>query len=171
MSPIIFKKASRKWLRQTPQNFYSQAKNIANLSKDQVKSGKALHSFENYLCVVSMMYYGDPLSSTSRSEENFCIGKRSRSKNISDPLSMIFSPLRAEFEFGIFYIESWSPKQIAIFECSFCSFGKSFHVIYNLLNRKKSLNCITKFYYMWKKTSHYKIWKDTARDQFLSKKL
>ena len=47
-----------------------------------------------------MMYYGDPYSKNKQSSEVFRPGKRARSKQLADPLSMIVSPLRAEIEFG-----------------------------------------------------------------------
>lgn len=100
ISPIIFKKASRKWLNQNSQNFYSQAKNILPLSKDQISAGKALQSFENYLSIVSLMYFGDPYSKNKQASEVFRPGKRTRKTQLADPLSMIVSPLRNEFEFG-----------------------------------------------------------------------
>ena len=100
ISPVVFKKASRKWLNQNSQNFYSQTKNTASLSKDQVSAGKTLQSFENYLSIVSLMYYGDPYSKNKQTCEVFRPGKRTRNKQIADPLSMIVSPLRANVEFG-----------------------------------------------------------------------
>ena len=101
ISPMIFKKASRKWLNQNSQNFYSQTKNTACLTKDKILAGKVLQSFENYLSIVSMMYYGDPYSKNKQNTEVFRPGKRARSKQLADPLSMIVSPLRDEIEFGI----------------------------------------------------------------------
>jgi hypothetical protein len=100
ISPLIFKKASRKWLNSNSQNYFSQAKNTADLSKDQILAGKALQSFENYLSIVSLMYFGDPFSKSKSNSEVFRPGKRARSRQISDPLSMIVSPLRTELEFG-----------------------------------------------------------------------
>ena len=70
------------------------------MSKDQVLAGKALQSFENYLSVVTMMYFGDPFSKTKQIVEVFRPGKRPRSSQLADPLSMILSPLRAEHDFG-----------------------------------------------------------------------
>jgi hypothetical protein len=100
ISPGIFTKASRKWLSQNSQNFYSQAKNTAALSKDQILAGKLLQAFENYLSIVSLMYYGDPFSKTPQGSEVFRPGKRARTVEYADPLSMIVSPLRADTEFG-----------------------------------------------------------------------
>jgi hypothetical protein len=165
--PTIFRKASRKWLAQTSPNFFSQPKNTATLSKDEVLAGKTLQSFENYLSIVSLMFYGDPFSKVSRTTELLRPGKRARAKEIADPLSMLVSPLRAANEFGKAYVELWSPKQVAVFECALCKFGKNFRAIEKLMRNEKQLQEITRFYYLWKKTSHYKAWKDTVRQQFM----
>lgn len=112
-----------------------------------------------------MMYFGDPFSKSKQSIETFRPGKRARPTHMAEPLSMLISPLRAEHEFGKGYLESWSPKQIAVFESALCSFGKKFEVIERILKYQKSQKEIGKFYYMWKKTSHYKSWKDAVREQ------
>lgn len=70
------------------------------MSKDKILAGKALQAFENYLSIVTMMYFGDPFSKSKQNVEVFRPGKRARSNQISDPLSMILSPLRAENDFG-----------------------------------------------------------------------
>ena len=70
------------------------------MTKDKILAGKALQSLENYLSIVSMMYFGDPFSKGKQTIEAFRPGKRARSQNIADPLSMILSPLRAGFDFG-----------------------------------------------------------------------
>jgi hypothetical protein len=71
------------------------------MSKDKILAGKALQSFENYLSTVTMMYFGDPYSKSKPSAEVFRPGKRARPSEVSDPLSMILSPLRCELVFGI----------------------------------------------------------------------
>ena len=138
------------------------------MTKAKIMAGKSLQSFENYLSIVSMMYFGDPFSKNKQETEVFRPGKRSRSRHISDPLSMILSPLRAELDFGKLYSETWSPKQIAIFESSLCNFGKRFEIVEKFLTNSKTQQEITRFYYIWKKTSHYKFWKEAVRSQKLS---
>ena len=83
------------------QNFYSQSKTILEMSKEKASAGKSIQSFENYLSVVSMMYFGDPFTKCKENVEVFRPGKRSRTKVIADPLSMLVSPLRADHDFGI----------------------------------------------------------------------
>lgn len=50
--------------------------------------------------------------------------------------------------------ENWTIKEIAIFECCMCLFGKRYELIEKILKTKKITNIIL-FYNMWKKTSHY----------------
>jgi len=108
------------------------------------------------------MYFGDPFTNNSSYSENLRPIKRMRSQPISDTLTLLISPLRAEFDFGEFYLESWSPKEIAVFESSFCKFGKNFEVVERLLRFSKTKVEVTRFYYLWKKTSHYKAWKEAV---------
>ena len=62
-------------------------------------------------------------------------------------------------------------KEIAIFECSICYFGKRFDLIQSMVSPhpstrlspskvlSKSINEIMSFFLSWKRTSHYRIWK------------
>jgi len=112
-----------------------------------------------------MMYFGDPFSKNKKSADVFRPGKRARSSQFNDPLSMLLSPLRAEHDYGKGYSESWSPRQVAIFESVLCQFGKNLQIVQRLLEESKSMIEITRFYYLWKKTSHYKMWKEAVRAQ------
>lgn len=38
-------------------------------------------------------------------------------------------------------------------------------MVEEILGRDKSQKEITSFYYMWKRTSHYKVWKEAVREQ------
>ncbi len=54
--------------------------------------------------------------------------------------------------------ELWSPYEIAIFEAAVCIHGKQFHILQKLIKTKTTKEVID-FYYIWKKSSHYLIWK------------
>ena len=54
--------------------------------------------------------------------------------------------------------EKWSPYEIAVFEASLTLFGKNFHQVAKFI-KTKSTKDVIEFYYMWKKTGHYKQWK------------
>jgi len=55
-------------------------------------------------------------------------------------------------------IEKWSPYEVATFEASMFLTGKKFDKIQKNIPTKTTKEII-EFYYIWKKTSHYKEWK------------
>lgn len=70
-------------------------------------------------------------------------------------LGFLKSPLRRPN-----IIERWSPYEIAIFEGSMLHFGKQFRDISRQIGTK-TIREVIDFYYIWKKTDHYKKWKET----------
>jgi len=68
-------------------------------------------------------------------------------------LDLLTSPLRRPSP-----LDTWSAKDIAVFEASICSFGKDFYRMSQLLPYKTTNDCV-KFYYFWKTSQHYKKWK------------
>jgi len=68
-------------------------------------------------------------------------------------LGMLLSPLRRPS-----VVEKWSPYEIAVFEASIALCGKQFHQIQKFIKTKNTKEII-EFYYIWKKTAHYKVWK------------
>lgn len=68
-------------------------------------------------------------------------------------LGYLKSPLRRPT-----VIEKWSPYEIALFEAGMAHHGKDFHQIHKII-QSKSTKEVVDFYYIWKKTSHYKTWK------------
>lgn len=115
--------------------------------------------FEDYLWCVGRMFY------TSDNEHIKRLGatdRAVRSQMASDPslhiqqlttLGRISHPLRS---FSV--AERWAPCEIALFESAICVHGKSFSQISRII-KTKSTKEVIEFYYFWKKTSHYKIWK------------
>jgi len=73
-------------------------------------------------------------------------------------LGYIKSPLRRPT-----IIEKWSPYEIAVFEGGLFHFGKEFRKVSQQIGTKSTREVID-FYYIWKKTAHYKKWKE----QFVS---
>ena len=55
-------------------------------------------------------------------------------------------------------IENWNPFELSVFEAAITLFGKDFHRIQKHI-KTKSCKEIIEFYYIWKKTNHYKQWK------------
>ncbi|KAL7453846.1 hypothetical protein ACHAWC_005492 [Mediolabrus comicus] len=74
-------------------------------------------------------------------------------------LGYLTSPLRRPT-----IIEKWSPYEIATFEASMALHGKHFHIISKFV-KTKSTKEIIEFYYIWKKTSHYRRWKNGFEDE------
>jgi len=69
-------------------------------------------------------------------------------------LGFMKSPLRRPT-----IIEKWSPYEIALFEGSMLHYGKDFRKVSRQIGTKTTQEVID-FYYIWKKTAHYKKWKE-----------
>jgi hypothetical protein len=68
-------------------------------------------------------------------------------------LGYLTSPLRRPT-----VIEKWSPYEITTFEAAMTLHGKQFHLVQKWVKTKCTKE-IVEFYYIWKKTSHYRRWK------------
>lgn len=68
-------------------------------------------------------------------------------------LGYLTSPLRRPT-----VIEKWSPYEITTFEAALALHGKHFHLVQKWVKTKNTKEII-EFYYIWKKTSHYRRWK------------
>ena len=55
-------------------------------------------------------------------------------------------------------IQMWSPYEISLFEASISMHGKDFHILQKFI-KSKTTKDIIEFYYVWKKTNHYRKWK------------
>jgi len=63
-------------------------------------------------------------------------------------------------------MERWSPLEIAQFEAAMRLWGKNFSRIGDLIPSKTTREVI-EFYYCWKKTSHYKEWKEAFQPLYV----
>mmetsp|Transcript_5998 Transcript_5998/g.8734 ORF Transcript_5998/g.8734 Transcript_5998/m.8734 type:complete len:419 (-) Transcript_5998:8-1264(-) len=70
-------------------------------------------------------------------------------------LGYLTSPLRRPT-----VIEKWSPYEITTFEAALALHGKHFHQVQKWVKTKNTKEVI-EFYYIWKKTSHYRRWKSS----------
>ena len=68
-------------------------------------------------------------------------------------LDILINPVTPQSVF-----ESWSPREVAIFEESMLKFGKQFEFISELIGTK-NVKEVYEFYLEWKCTSHYKSYK------------
>ena len=60
-------------------------------------------------------------------------------------------------------VEQWSPYEVAVFEAALLHHGKEFHHVAREVGTKTTKEVID-FYYTWKKTDHYKKWKEAYVD-------
>jgi len=63
-------------------------------------------------------------------------------------------------------IEKWNPYEISTFEAALALHGKVFHTISKFVKTKNTKEVI-EFYYVWKKTSHGKRWKNSFVPEIL----
>ena len=72
-------------------------------------------------------------------------------------IDLLLSPLRKSTP-----LDEWCPREIATFESAICRKGKDFYQISKLIGTKTCKQVI-EFYYFWKQSSHYKVWKMRGR--------
>lgn len=166
IDPHIFVKASRKYLAQNPPEVshladFASGLDTVQLRACKIHADKQSRAFEYYLVVVTSMYYGDPFIRPKEpmpATKAACkVPRRHREKGRDSVLNTLVSPLRRPFNF-----ESWTPRELAVFEAGLCAFGKRFDKVSALLGSSKSMAQITELYYDWKSTSHYKFWKEAV---------
>ena len=68
-------------------------------------------------------------------------------------LGLVSSPVRRPT-----VVERWNPYEICVFEASMALYGKDFHEVARTVGTKTCKE-VVEFYYIWKKTEHYKVWK------------
>jgi len=69
-------------------------------------------------------------------------------------LGYLTSPLRRPS-----IVERWNPFEISVFEACLANYGKDFYKASKHLGKGKTTKDVIAFYYIWKKTKHYKRWK------------
>jgi len=71
-------------------------------------------------------------------------------------LDLLMSPVRK-----VRAQDSWSPREIAIFEAAMCKYPKDFRTIATKCIKTKTTSQVVNFYYtFWKHHAHYRIWKN-----------
>uniref|UniRef100_A0A7S1UJW4 SANT domain-containing protein n=1 Tax=Phaeomonas parva TaxID=124430 RepID=A0A7S1UJW4_9STRA len=121
---------------------------------------RTVQIMEDYVSFVGRMVYPE----LARSHEGAPVGDDDGdaplfvSERIT-PLGVVTLPLRRQL-----CIERWSPFEVAKFEGSMCIHGKNFHAVQKDV-QTKSTKDIIEFYYLWKKTSHYKLWKRSYENE------
>jgi len=72
-------------------------------------------------------------------------------------VNLILSPLRKRSP-----IDEWNPREVALFESAMCFKGKRFYEISKMIGTKNTKQCV-EFYYHWKQSSNYAVWKALGR--------
>jgi hypothetical protein len=118
--------------------------------------------FDNYLDLVHDSYFTNDQANINYTQNednsnninmNIDIDSRNNSNFKFSSLDLLLNPLRKKFIF-----ESWSPYEIALFECCISKYGKNFD-LYPRIIKTKNKDEILSFYYYWKQTKFYKTWK------------
>ena len=123
------------------------------------KETKIKNAFEALLDYVREVYF---TNDHSMNETN-PINSSHNGHNIIDnsfkftSLDLLINPLRKSFPW-----ETWSPYEIALFNCCICKFGTNFDLYLNIITTKKKEEVID-FYYTWKSSKYYKMWKNKKR--------
>jgi hypothetical protein len=104
--------------------------------------------FENYLDLVHDSYF-----TMDKTEAEAELDDKKVNFKFSS-LDLLINPLRQKFIF-----ETWSPYDIALFECCVCKYGKNFD-LYPKIIKSKTKDETVNFYYYWKQSKYYKIWKN-----------
>lgn len=68
-------------------------------------------------------------------------------------LQLLLSPLREPSP-----LDAWSAREIALFEAGLCSGSKDFYELHRLIGTKSTNQCV-EFYYVWKRSPHFAVWK------------
>eukprot|EP00934_Nitzschia_sp_Nitz4_P003610 Nitzschia sp. Nitz4//scaffold1_size375055//310690//311598//NITZ4_000325-RA/size375055-processed-gene-0.463-mRNA-1//-1//CDS//3329541192//3600//frame0 len=105
---------------------------------------------EDYVDFVGRMMY----PGTQFKPYGFDVQNRAYPLEGISALGFLKSPLRRPT-----IAERWSPYEVALFEAALLHHGKEFHKVSREVGTKNTREVID-FYYVWKKTAHYKKWKD-----------
>ena len=129
--------------------FFKKDKNGEDvLITNSKKENKINHAFEAFLDYVREIYF------TNDHNEINNINNNDSSKFKFTSLDLLVNPLRKSFIW-----ETWSPYEIALFNCCICKFGTNFDLYLNIITTKKKEEVID-FYFAWKSSKYYKIWKN-----------
>lgn len=121
---------------------------------ERINQSKVHQMTEDYTSLVGSMLY----PATQFNNYGYDPSQRQYPMEKISLLGFVKSPFRRPT-----IIEKWSPYEIALFEGSMFHYGKEFRQVSKQIGTKTTREVID-FYYIWKKTAHYKKWKE----QFIS---
>ena len=131
--------------------FFKKDKNGEDfLTSNTKKEVKLNHAFEGFLDFVREIYFANDHSTSNETNNNHT----NENKFKFTSLDLLLNPLRKSFPW-----ETWSPYEIALFNCCICKFGTNFDLYLNIITTKTKEEIID-FYYTWKSSKYYKLWKN-----------
>ena len=119
------------------------------------KETKIKNAFEALLDYVREVYFTNDHTTNEINQTNNSRDADNSFKFTS--LDLLINPLRKAFPW-----ETWSPYEIALFNCCICKFGTNFDLYLNIITTKKKDEVID-FYYTWKSSKYYKMWKNKKK--------
>jgi len=128
----------------------SAASGLAALSAPPAPQRSAqAERLEDYLACVARTYYGAREVGAGAGAD-FSLLRRTT-------LGLLASPCREPL-----VMDKWAPVEVARFEAALCLVGKNFAHVAAAIGSKTTADCV-EFFYAWKQTSHYQLWKDTFK--------
>ena len=139
--------------------FFKKTKTGEDILGSSVKKEtKIKNAFEALLDYVREVYFTNDHSINEQNPAN----SNNNSHNNDDSfkftsLDLLINPLRKSFPW-----ETWSPYEIALFNCCICKFNTNFDLYLNIITTKTKEEVID-FYYTWKSSKYYKMWKNKKK--------
>ena len=135
--------------------FFKKNKNGDDILGPTNKKEKRIkNAFEALLDYVREVYF---TNNYPENEANNSINSEKDNDFKFTTLDLLIKPLRKNFTW-----ETWSPYEIALFNCCICKFGTNFKLYLKII-KTKTIEEIIDFYYTWKSSKYYKIWKNQKR--------
>jgi hypothetical protein len=149
MSPkILFRKRKS----EDTSIYFKKNKNGEDILDPTIKKETRIkNAFEALLDYVREVYFTNVLSANDDNVNNNSDCFKFTS------LDLLINPLRKSYPW-----ETWSPYEIALFNCCICKFGTNFDLYLNIITTKKKEEVID-FYYTWKSSKYYKMWKNKKK--------
>eukprot|EP00475_Leptophrys_vorax_P019370 TRINITY_DN26448_c0_g1_i1.p1 TRINITY_DN26448_c0_g1~~TRINITY_DN26448_c0_g1_i1.p1 ORF type:complete len:358 (+),score=92.65 TRINITY_DN26448_c0_g1_i1:42-1076(+) len=138
----------------SPSHFAVPSSELQRFGPPSIRELPSRRKVDSVLQAVAVMYYS-PKEVTS-DKQNVLVDQM-YDKNIYSTIDCLMSPLRK-----VDVWDNWTPREIALFESGICSFGKDFVRISKVIQTKNVGDCVD-FYYKWKKSAHYQMWKEYGK--------
>eukprot|EP01083_Nonionella_stella_P080379 220888_1 len=139
----------------SPSHFYVVKSEEQKYGPEFLQKLPGRHRVDNVLRAVSSLYYRQ--KQVTDDAASVIEVANEHDKYDYSTIDLLVSPLRKP---GV--LDNWSPKEIALFEAGICTKGKDFWALHKLI-KTKTTGEIVEFYYYWKKSGHYQMWKSFGK--------